>query len=162
MKKVILVLMFCFPVFMTTSFAQTKQESIKELFKAMQQDSMMDKMFSSMIPSMMNQMKSQFPIKDSLMNVRSNEMMKSTMQTVKDITKKMLDEDMVAIYDKYFTQSEINDYIAFYKSPSGQKFIKVTPDISKDLMMVMMQKYMPVIQKTIKEKSEEMKNADKK
>ena len=162
MKKVILVLMFCLPVFMTTSFSQTKQESIKELFKVMQQDSMMDKMFSSMIPSMMNQMKSQFPIKDSLMNVRSNEMMKSTMQTVKDITKKMLDEDMVGIYDKYFTQSEINDYIAFYKSPSGQKFIKVTPDISKDIMMVMMQKYMPEIQKTIKEKSEEMKNADKK
>ena len=162
MKKVILVLMFCLPVLMTNSFSQTKQELIKELFKLMQQDSMMDKMFSSMIPSIMNQMKSQFPTKDSLANVRSNEMMKFTLQTVKEITKKMDDEDMVGLYDKYFSQSEINDYIVFYKSPSGQKLLKVTPDVTKDIMMIMMQKYMPEIQNTIKAKFEDMKNTDKK
>jgi hypothetical protein len=162
MKKVIFVLMFCFPVLMTNTYSQTKQESIKEMFKLMQQDSIMDKMFSSMIPAMMNQMKSQFPIKDSMANVRSNEMMKSTMQTVKDISKKMINEDMVGLYDKYFSQNEINDYIVFYKSKSGQKYIKVTPDITKDFMMIMMQKYMPEIQKTIQAKTEEMKNADKK
>ena len=162
MKKVIFVLMFCFPVLMTNIYSQTKQESIKELFKLMQQDSIMNKMFSSMIPAMMNQMKSQFPIKDSLANVRSNEMMKSMMQTVKEISKKMINEDMVGLYDKYFSQNEINDYIVFYKSKSGQKYIKVTPDITKDLMMIMMQKYMPEIQKTIQTKAEEMKNADKK
>ena len=160
MKKVILVLMICLPSLMC--YSQTKQESIKELFHLMQQDSLVDKMFSSMIPSMMNQMKSQLPIKDSLVNIRSNEMMKSTMQTVKEITKKMMDEDMVALYDKYFSQNEIKDYIAFYKSPSGQKMLKVTPDITKDLMMTMVQKYMPEIQKTVKAKAEEMKKSDKK
>jgi hypothetical protein len=159
MKKVILVLMFCLPVLMINGFSQTKQESIKELFSLMKQDSMVDKMFGSMIPSMMNQMKSQFPIKDSIANARSNEMMNSTMQAVKEITKKMIDEDMVGLYDKYFSQAEINDYIAFYKTPSGQKMIKLMPDITKDLMMIMMQKYMPEIQKTINAKAEEMKNA---
>ena len=160
MKKVILVLMICLPSLMC--YSQTKQESIKELFHLMQQDSLVDKMFSSMIPSMMNQMKSQLQIKYSLVNISSNEMMKSTMQTVKEITKKMMDEDMVALYDKYFSQNEIKDYIAFYKSPSGQKMLKVTPDITKDLMMTMVQKYMPEIQKTVKAKAEEMKKSDKK
>jgi hypothetical protein len=84
------------------------------------------------------------------------------MQTTRLIMKKMMDEDMVALYDKYFSQKEINDYIAFYKTPSGQKFIKVTPDISKDLMMIMMQKYVPQIQEAIKAKTEEMKMSEKK
>lgn len=162
MKKVILVLMFCLPVFVSATYSQTKQESIKKLFKVMQQDSVVDKMFSSIIPPMMNQMRNQFPIKDSLRNVRSNEMIKLSMESIKNITKKMLDEDLVGIYDKYFTESEINDYIAFYKSTSGQKFIKTTPEISKEIMMLMMQKHFPEIQKTIKDKVEEMKKADKK
>jgi hypothetical protein len=160
MKNVVLFLMIC--ILSLTGYSQTKQESIKELFHVMQQDSTMEKMFSSMIPSMMNQMKSQFPVKDSLANARSNELLKSTMQTIKIITKKMMDEDMVALYDKYFSQNEINDYIAFYKSPSGQKFINVSPFITKDLMMIMMQKYMPEIQKMAKAKAEELKNVDKK
>lgn len=159
MKKVILVLMICIPSLM--GYSQTKQESIKELFHVMQQDSIMDKMFNSMIPSMINQMKSQHPENDSLSNARSNEMMKAMMQTTRLIMKKMMDEDMVVLYDKYFSQKEINDYIAFYKTPSGQKFIKVTPDISKDLMGIMMQKYVPEIQNAIKTKVEEMKTQDK-
>lgn len=159
MKKVILVLMICIPSLM--GYSQTKQESIKELFHVMLQDSIMDKMFSSMIPSMIEQMKSQHP-QDSLVNVRSNELMKTTMQSTRLILKKMMDEDMVALYDKYFSQKEINDYIAFYKTPSGQKFIKVTPDISKDLMGIMMQKYVPEIQNAVKTKIEEMKMSEKK
>ena len=77
MKRVILVLMFCLPALLINGFSQTKQESIKELFGLMKQDSMIDKMYGSMIPAMMNQMKSQFPIKDSMANVHSNEILKS-------------------------------------------------------------------------------------
>lgn len=160
MKKAILVLVFILPLLMN-SYSQTKQESIKELFHVMQQDSIMDKMFNSMIPAMMNQMQSQMP-GDSTAKVRSNEMMNSMLQTVKEISKKLMDEDMVVLYDKYFTQNEINDFSKFYKSPSGKKLLKVTPDIQKDLMMVMMQKYVPELQKTIKDRMEEMKNSEKK
>ena len=156
MKKVILVLMICIPSFMC--YSQKKQESIKELFHVMQLDSIMDKTFSSMIPAMMSQMKSE----DPSVNARANEMMTTTMQSAKVMVKKMMDEDMVTVYDKYFSQNEINDYITFYKSKSGQKFIKMTPEISKDLMMIMMQKYMPEFQKTMKEKVDEMKNTEKK
>ncbi|MEA4839547.1 MAG: DUF2059 domain-containing protein [Bacteroidales bacterium] len=160
MKKVIFVLLFILPL-LINSYSQTKQESIKELFHSMQQDSIMDKMFNSMVPSIMNQMQSQMPI-DSTAKVHSNEMMNSIMQTAKEISKKLIDEDMVVLYDKYFTQNEIKDFITFYKSPSGQKFIKVTPDIQKDLMMVMMQKYIPEMQKAVKDRIEEKMKSDKK
>lgn len=160
MKKVILFLMICIPSLI--SYSQTKQESIKELFLVMQQESLMDKMYGSMIPSMINQMKSQNPVKDSLMNARSNELMQATMKATRVILKKMMDEDMVVLYDKYFSQKEINDYIAFYKSESGQKFIKVTPDLSKDLMTIVVKKYVPEIQNTIKAQVEEMRKSEKK
>ena len=68
---------------------------------------------------------------------------------MKPIINKMMNEDMVAIYDKYFTDSEIKDYIAFYKSPSGQKFVNVTPALQADIMNIMMKDYMGEIQKAV-------------
>ena len=146
MKKVILAAVFCFFAFVS-GYSQTKQESIKELFKVMQTDSLMAKTFDAIISGSMINL--QGVIKDSAANAATNVMMKSMMQNLKVMMKKMIDEDMVSLYDKYFTQNDINAYIIFYKSPSGQKFLKVTPDLQKDLMNVMMTKYMPEIQKSI-------------
>lgn len=37
------------------------------------------------------------------------------------------------IYDKYFTEAEVKDLIAFYKTPTAQKFIKILPQISAEM-----------------------------
>lgn len=154
LKKIILVVLICAAAAINC-YSQTKQESIKELFHLMKQDSLMDNAFTSMIPTMLSQ------IKDSTARVHSNEMMNSARQTVLEMTKKMINEDVVVLYDKYFSQNEINDFIAFYKSPSGRKLINASTDIQKDLMKIMMQKYIPEIQKSMKAKSEAIKNAAK-
>jgi uncharacterized protein len=159
MKKLIFALAFCFIAY-SIGYSQTKQESVKELFQLMRSDSLIDKMFATTIPAMLKQMQGQ--TKDSATLARSNELRNSMMQTVKEISKKMINEDMVTLYDKYFTQNEINDLISFYKSPTGQKFIKVTPDIQKEIMTAMYQKYMPEMQKSLKAKTDEMKNIEKK
>jgi hypothetical protein len=39
---------------------------------------------------------------------------------------------MVKLYDKYYTKSEIEQLIKFYKSPIGQMFVKAQLQISKD------------------------------
>jgi uncharacterized protein len=154
MKKITFLLLFC-TFFILNGYSQTKQESIKLLFKVTEQDSLMDKMLSSIIPMMNNQMQSM--IKDSTSRVRSEERMASFMQVMKGITSRMLNDDMVALYDKYFTQSEINEFIAFYKTPAGRKFTKVTPEIQKELMVIVMQKYMPEIKKSMMENVETKK-----
>ena len=159
MKTITFISLFCFIVIIN-NYSQTKQESIKELFKLTKQDSMIDKTFNAMLPIMFKQMESQ--IKDSTSRARSQEMKDYSFQKVKEIVKMMINEDMVIIYDKYFSQDEINDFIGFYKSQSGQKFVKVTPDIQKELMTIMMQKYMPDMQKSLKAKMEEMKVNSKK
>ena len=154
MKKIVLVVLIC-AVAVINSYSQTKQESIKELFHLMKQDLLMDKMFTLMNPSNLNQ------IKDSTARTQSKELMNSARQTVLEYSKKMINEDMVVLYDKYFSQNEISDFISFYKSQSGQKMINVIPDIQKELMTLIMQKYAPEIKKLIKAKEEEIKNATK-
>lgn len=159
MKKALLVLLICVAA-LFNGYSQTKTELIKELFKVMHQDSVIDKTFSAIIPTMLKQ--AQSGGKDSLAKARSQEMIKATMPIMRDIAKRMMDEDMVPIYDKNFNKKEIKDFIRFYKSRSGQKFVKTQPEIQKELMPIMFQKYMPEIQKATKAKMEELKAAQKK
>ena len=158
MKKSLFVLVLCFSVF-ANGFSQTKQASIKELFLIMKNDSMMNKMLDSMVPSMARQMQSQ--VKDSVASAISVNIMNVSMQTVKGFIPQMMD-DMALIYDKYFTEKEIKDFIVFYKSPSGQRYLSLSPEIMKEFMGTMMQKYMPEIQKTLASKMVELKKTDKK
>jgi len=146
MKKVILASIFCFSV-LASSHAQTKQASIKQLFHLMQTDSIIEKTFATIVPSVMSQMPN-VP-KDEASKEKFSKMMEGAMKVSKDICTKMINEDMVVIYDKYFTQAEVDDFIRFYKTPVGQKLVKMTPAIQADLMNVMMQKYMPEMTKSI-------------
>jgi hypothetical protein len=41
-------------------------------------------------------------------------------------------ERMIPIYDKYYTQQDLDGIIAFYRSPLGQKFIRTSPDVSRE------------------------------
>ena len=152
MKKRFLAFTFCILV-VSGGFAQTKQESIKQLFHLMKTDSITEKMFTSILSPMMNQMQ----LKDSVSQANFKEKMNSMMQIMKNISKRMLNEDMLILYDKYFTQEEINDFIYFYKTPSGQKLINSTPEITKEMMTIMMQKYMPEIKNAMMGKIEEKK-----
>jgi len=148
MKKSIFLLLFTM-CFFSGAFAQSKQESIKELIHILKNDSMMNKMVDAMIPSMLNQMQSE--MKDSTAKVRSMEVAKIAMESVKEATPK-IGELMVSLYDKYFTEKEINDFIVFYKSPSGQKYISVMPEMMKDMMGDMMKNFIPDFKKKEKKK----------
>ncbi|ALL66041.1 putative signal peptide protein [Paraburkholderia caribensis MBA4] len=46
-------------------------------------------------------------------------------------------------YAKYYSVQEINDLTAFYKSPTGRKFIQVQDQVGRDVVNGLMQKYMP-------------------
>jgi len=50
----------------------------------------------------------------------------------KEVTGKELIELVIPIYSKYYTDEELVNLIAFYKSPLGQKVIQKLPLISQD------------------------------
>lgn len=149
----LLKILFALSLFISfKSYSQTKQDYIKELFVVMKQDSLMEQMGKNMVQGMLMQQqmvkkanpeminKSTEKL-DQLMNV--NDMVEKQMIMMKRFVK----EDLAAIYDKHFSVEEIKDYIQFYKSVSGQKFQKESPKLQNDIMMVMMQKYMPEIKR---------------
>ncbi len=152
MKRAILILAVCFILNLIT-FGQTKTDDIKTLFSFMQSEKMLDQMFDNMVPMMKQQ--AGMEISDT---VKFNSYITFLMKETKNLTKKLINEDMVIMYDKFFTQDEIKDYIKFYKTTSGQKMISIMPDLQKEMMNIMMTKYLPEFQKKMKAKLEEMKN----
>jgi hypothetical protein len=40
----------------------------------------------------------------------------------------------VETYDKYYTVAEVKDLITFYKTSTGQKFVKILPQLTADMM----------------------------
>ncbi|MCL1690077.1 hypothetical protein CMU59_09685 [Elizabethkingia anophelis] len=57
-----------------------------------------------------------------------NELKKETANT------KDFEELLIPIYSKYYTENELDDIIAFYKTSTGQKVIKTMPDMTKESM----------------------------
>lgn len=45
-------------------------------------------------------------------------------------------QQMLPIYDKYYSAEELTEIIAFYKTPTGRKVIEVTPKILAEFMQV--------------------------
>lgn len=147
MKKLLLVLLLSIPVFFNVQ-AQTKQENIKELFALMQTDSMVVKMMNSMIPMLVNPPSATM---DSTARSQRTELLQKVTTVLTSITTRLINEDMVVLYDKYFSEKDIQDMQAFYKSAAGKKMIQVTPELNKEMMMIMLTKYMPEMQRMFKD-----------
>ncbi len=45
-------------------------------------------------------------------------------------------KDMIPVYQRHFTKSEIDALIAFYSSPAGQKFLHEMPAVTAETMRV--------------------------
>jgi hypothetical protein len=67
----------------------------------------------------------------------------------------MMDEMMLVVYDKFFTLEELKDLLVFYKSPTGQKMLKLMPDIAAESMKVTQTKFLPRMLEAIKEIEQE-------
>lgn len=132
-------------------YAQSKQEKIISLLSIMQSERMIDKTFDNMLQVMKQQ------AAHELSKEQQDELMTFVMSEMKNMTKQAISNDYPAIYDKYFSEQEIDDLILFYKSPTGQKYLQAMPDVQKDLMTAMMTKYIPGFQQKVEEKKKELK-----
>lgn len=102
----------------TLVFSQTSEAKVRELIKVMGAD----KMAISGMQQQMQEIKKNSPnISDEFFN-----------EFVAEVTTDRITEVYIPIYAKYYTESEIDELIKFYKSPVGQKTISVLPDIMKE------------------------------
>ncbi len=65
--------------------------------------------------------------------------------------------DMIPIYQNHFTESDLNQVVAFYSSPVGQKVLKEMPAISAEVVRVSEARLQPQIDEAMKNVSEQLK-----
>ena len=163
MKQLLLILTVLITL---TSQGQTqnspKREKIKTLFALMHQDSLIIKMFDGMSQSMAQNVSAMF--NDTAYTKYGIDVSKvipklveKNMKTGKEIALKLVNIDMVDIYEKYFTIEEIEDFTTFYKTKSAQRLLAQMPQISKDIMNIMATKYQKDYQSTFMKDVEEIK-----
>jgi len=149
MKNVFLILLACLMSFQI--YGQTKQEKIAEYISTVTSEEMINKSFDGMLQFMKQQNS-----KD-LTKEQQDEFATFLVAETKNMAKRAIIEFYPKVYDKYFTENEIDELLKFYQSPIGKKFVKVTPDIQMEYM----QNYMNVeylsFQKKVEEKKKEIK-----
>jgi len=119
----------------------------------MDSEKMIDGMMNNMILALKQQASGQ--IQENGAKEKHDKYIDFMMNEVKELSKRLVNEEMVNIYDKHFTHEEIKDLIQFYESPTGKKLLEKNPEISKDLMNSMMTKYMPEFKERLTKKMEE-------
>lgn len=149
MKRLLILSVFTF-AFTFGTLAQDKSSDSQKLIGLMNSEKMIEEMMNSMIPIYKQQAREQFRGEET--NEKFAEFMEVLTKETKDFSHKLIDEVMVELYEKHFTHEELKDLIKFYESPTGEKLIKVTPDITKDMMNIMMSEYLPEFQEKLMNK----------
>lgn len=117
MKKIITIL----SVFIgTLAFSQSSEVKIREFIKI----TGADKMAITAMQQFIDQIKQNYP------NVSDEFWTECTAEISSD---KMTDI-YIPIYAKYYTESDLDELIKFYKSPIGQKTLTVMPALMKESM----------------------------
>ncbi len=155
MKKLILLSILTISFVMNCSAQDKKASDLKKLFELMKAEKMIDGMMESMIPMMKQQANGK--IMDDNAKEKYDKHMGLVMNEMKELSKKIINEEMPLIYDKHFTHKDIKQLIKFYKSPIGQKMLDKTPELTKDLMNSIMTKQMPELQDKFSKKLMESK-----
>lgn len=72
---------------------------------------------------------------------------------------KTVEEIAVALYTKYFSDQELGDLIAFYRTPTGKKSMQVLPTLATESIQMAQEKMGPTLEKVVKELLEEERKA---
>ena len=92
---------------------------------------------------------------------------KSTVESVSRLTKRLdaffdeldlekaINEIAIPVYDKHYSEAEVRELVAFYKSPVGQKVISLAPQLMADMMGGFVEKIAPRLRDFLKRATDE-------
>jgi hypothetical protein len=111
------------------------KEDVKKLFDVMasrdQLNQMMQQLFAQMRTLNRQQLKKQHP---EVTEQELASMDRESEDVIKNFPMEAMLNDMIPVYQRHFTKSDIDALIAFYSSPSGQKFLHEMPAVTAETM----------------------------
>jgi uncharacterized protein len=147
------------------SIPPEKRELIKELLGLIGGTKNIDAMLDAMmrqseeeVPKLVTQVNSsgakRTPEEQAALEKESKEIAVRLNKRLREFFQKMnfaqaVDDLAASTFDKYFTESELKELIAFYKSPAGRKTIELMPVLLTELMTKMNETLVPRIQEEI-------------
>ncbi|MGF7079906.1 DUF2059 domain-containing protein [Mucilaginibacter sp. UYCu711] len=135
--------------------AQKSHEKTLKLFKLMGTEQAMDAMSGNMTAIF-----SQSPTMFGGDQKKQKELAAFSQNEIKKLMPQIL-ADMVPVYEKHFTQQEIQKYIDFYSTPEGKKLANSAPVLQKEMITNMMTKYMPQLRSNLTAKMQELNSKRK-
>jgi hypothetical protein len=123
----------------------------------------MDAMMRQQTAMIDETLKKRYPQTSADKIARANRMI---VETVKDMPMDAMLDDMIPIYQRHFSKTDIDAMSTFYASPTGQKMMREMPSLTSESMQASyarMQKQMDVIQQKaeqiVKEDQEKQKSS---
>jgi hypothetical protein len=111
------------------------KEDVKKLFDVMasrdQLNQMMQQLFAQMRTLNRQHLKKQHP---EVTEQELASMDRESEDVIKNFPMEAMLNDMIPVYQRHFTKSDIDALIAFYSSPSGQKFLHEMPAVTAETM----------------------------
>ncbi|EGI74515.1 hypothetical protein PH505_af00320 [Pseudoalteromonas distincta] len=157
------VLLLSLLIFSSSLYAEqnTKQQKIDELIKVMNLDSMVDSMYGQ-VEGMMKGMSDQMGVKPSEQAIFDKYYSDMTTVLKTEMSWAKMQPMMVNVYDKHFSEQEIADMLAFYKTDTGQKILEKMPVVMQESMQMsqsLMKDAMPKIQTLAQQLSDELEQS---
>jgi len=189
MNRILNIIGFCLfaiTLFSSTANAQEtmtpeKRELIRELYKATQADKLAEQISLTLI----TQMEAELPkitslrleTRDDLSKKQKAEALKIANESAIRVSNRFrellpkrinfleaMEQIFFPLYDKYFTEDELRELVAFYKTPVGQKSLNVLPNLMADALelsnKVFIPKVMEVVNEIITEEQNRIVNKD--
>jgi uncharacterized protein len=135
----------------STGDASASKEDIQKLFEVMQihqqMRQVMDAMMKQQTAMIDETLKKRYPQTSAEKIARANRMIA---ETVKDMPMDAMLDDMVPIYQRHFSKTDIDAMSTFYASPTGQKMMREMPALTSESMQASyarMQQQMDVLTK---------------
>jgi hypothetical protein len=101
---------------------------------------MVGDMFAKQLPNGTQEQRAQF---DKLMNIAIGDLF--TNYPIDDVLR-----DLVPVYQNHLSESDLNQVLAFYSSPVGQKMLKEMPAMSAEAMRISYTRLQPQIEQMMK------------
>ncbi|ATG77045.1 DUF2059 domain-containing protein [Pseudoalteromonas sp. 1_2015MBL_MicDiv] len=155
------VLLLSLLIFSSSLYAEqnSKQQKIDELINVMNMDAMVDSMYGQ-VEGMMKGMSDQMGVKPSEQAIFDKYYGDMTTVLKTEMSWAKMQPMMISVYDKHFSEQEIADMLAFYKTDTGQKILEKMPVVMQESMQMsqsLMKDAMPKIQDIAGKLSEELK-----
>lgn len=103
----------------------SKETAIRTLIEITDTISMVKQAVEHVLPTIWRWVKKTNPaIPDHVVSVLDEELIQAVDESTPEFRK-----GLAAIYDEYFTETEINDLLVFYRTETGQKLVALTPQL---------------------------------